>query len=285
MKARIVASNSSRYIAYDNNDFFNLTPRGILKKNKKSILVGDIVEYDKNTLTIEDVYPRHNELVRPPIANIDQLLIVSSILEPDFSYELVLKYLTTANVIGVEAKVLITKIDLSKDNEKIEQIRNIFSKLGIKVYFISNFSKIGIDGIRDIFSDKITAFMGQSGVGKSSLLNEINPLFNRAIGEYSISRGRGKHKTKEVILLPFEGGFIADTPGFSSLDIELTKDELAKYYPGISNLYQKCAYRNCLHLSEPKCNVKEAVRLGILDKIIYDCYIKLSSELESVKRR
>ena len=123
--------------------------------------------------------------------------------------------------------------------------------------------------------------MGQSGVGKSSLLNAIDPNFTREIGEYSEALGRGKHKTKEVVLLPYLNGYIADTPGFSSLELNLSKLEIAHYFPGFKDLYLSCFYSNCLHLNEKECKVTEAVKEGNIPSIAYESYIKLLSEEEN----
>ena len=127
--------------------------------------------------------------------------------------------------------------------------------------------------------------MGQTGVGKSSLINAIDSNYEREVGEYSLALGRGKHKTKEVILLPYQGGYIADTPGFSSLELDLYKDDLAAFFPGFYSLYNKCYFANCLHLSENRCAIKERVNTGEISSLAYDCYKKLSEEAIFKKER
>ena len=136
----------------------------------------------------------------------------------------------------------------------------------------------GIEEVKNLFNEKISVLVGQSGVGKSSLLNAIDPNYTREIGEYSEALGRGKHQTKEVVLLPYMNGYIADTPGFSSLDLNLTKLEIAHYFPGFRELYLNCFYSNCLHQNEKECRVKDAVKEGIIPSIAYESYIKLLSE-------
>ncbi len=285
MIGRIVASISGQYSISDGENIFSAVPRGIFRKDNHRLLVGDLVEFNKEMNTIEKILPRKNELKRPRIANIDQLLIVSSIDKPLFSFELVLKYLTFANFNHIHSEIIITKTDIASENEIIAQITDVFEKIGVKTHFISNKTGEGIEEIKKIFNGKVSALMGQSGVGKSSFLNMVDPLFDRGVGQYSEALGRGKHKTREVILLPFGGGFIADTPGFSSLELEMTKEELGQYFPGIENLYTGCAYSNCIHISEINCKVKEALNLGILPKVVYDCYIKMSNEALTFYRR
>ena len=179
---------------------------------------------------------------------------------------------------NIKAKIILTKLDKAKDLEEIENIKNVFNKLGYEVFVVSNKTKEGLEKVRHIFKNKISCLVGQSGVGKSSLLNAIDPEYDRSIGEYSKALGRGKHETKETILLPYEGGFIADTPGFSSLDLELFKEDLAQFFPSFDKYYLDCYFSNCLHISEPKCLVKQALENGDIPQIAYDAYLKLSSE-------
>ena len=137
----------------------------------------------------------------------------------------------------------------------------------------------GLEKIKNLFNNKTIALMGQTGVGKSSLLNVLVPESKREIGEYSEFLGRGKHKTKEVVLIPYQNGFIADTPGFSSLELPFFKEDLAKCFVGFENLYKECKFANCLHINERDCAVKEEVAKGIISKELYDNYLKISNEL------
>lgn len=285
MKGRIVASICGRYSVYHEGQIFTVVPRGILKKDNDRLLVGDIVQFDQELLTIDKILLRKNEIIRPRIANIDQILVVSSLEEPTFSFESIFKYLTFANFNNVHSEVIITKTDISKENIKISQIVDIFSKIGVKVHFISNKTKEGIEEIKGVFAHKVSALAGQSGVGKSSFLNSINPSYQRDIGEYSKALGRGKHQTKETILLPFSNGFIADTPGFSSLELNMSKEEIAHNFPGIKDYYARCSFTNCLHISEPNCKVKEALELEKIPRLVYDFYVKLSNEALMLYRR
>jgi ribosome biogenesis GTPase len=206
------------------------------------------------------------------------MLIVASLVEPEFSYLLMFKYLTYANLNNIKAKIILTKSDKYNDEDKIKEIIDVFKKVDVDVFVVSNKTKEGLDDIKKLFTDEVTCLIGQTGVGKSSLINSIDPDFNRNIGEYSEALGRGKHETKEVVLLPYEGGYIADTPGFSSLDLELFKEEIAQYFPGFSKRYTECYFSNCLHISEKKCMVKKAIEDGEIPSIAYECYLKLSNE-------
>ena len=278
MEGRIIGLNCGYYSVLADGMIFKVKARGAFRNKSIKPVVGDKVELDDTYFVINTVYPRDTYLKRPVIANLSQMLIVSSLVEPEFSYHLVFKYLTYANLHGINAKIVLTKSDKYADVDKIKEIKEVFNKLDIDVYVISNKTKEGLEEIRKLFANQVTCLIGQTGVGKSSLINSIDPDFNRNVGEYSEALGRGKHETKEVILLPYEGGFIADTPGFSSLDLELYKEEIAQYFPGFSTRFTECYFSNCLHISEKKCKVKEAIESGEIPAIAYESYLKLSNE-------
>ena len=278
MEGRIIGLNCGYYSVLADGMIFKVKARGAFRNKSIKPVVGDKVELDETYFIINNVYPRNTYLKRPVIANLSQMLIVSSLVEPEFSYHLVFKYLTYANLHGIKARIVLTKSDKYLDQNKIQEIKDVFNKLDIDVYVISNKTKEGLEDIKKLFRNEVTCLIGQTGVGKSSLINSIDPEFNRNVGEYSEALGRGKHETKEVILLPYEGGFIADTPGFSSLDLELFKEEIAQYFPGFSSRFTECYFSNCLHISEKKCKVKEALENGEIPAIAYESYLKLSNE-------
>lgn len=285
MKGLIVAITCGTYAVEADGVIYNTKPRGVFRNQGVKPVVGDSVEFDPDNSTIEVIYPRTSALKRPLIANISQMILVFSLKEPDFSYLLAFKYLTYANMNGIKAKIIVTKIDKEHDEVLMKEIKDVFNSVNIETYFISNKTKEGIEEVKALFKDEVSCIMGQTGVGKSSLINAIDPNYEREIGEYSMALGRGKHQTKEVILLPYQGGYIADTPGFSSLELNLFKEDLAAFYPGFNSLYNKCYFANCLHLSENRCVVKEKVNLGEISSLAYDCYKKLSEEAIFRKER
>ena len=285
MKGLIVAITCGTYAVEAEGVIYNTKPRGVFRNQGVKPVVGDNVEFDPDNLTMEVIYPRSSALKRPLIANISQMILVFSLKEPDFSYLLAFKYLTYANLNGIRAKIIITKIDKEHDQKIIDEIKEVFNSVNIETYFISNKTHEGIEEVKSLFKDEVSCIMGQTGVGKSSLINAIDPNYERQIGEYSMALGRGKHQTKEVILLPYLGGYIADTPGFSSLELNLYKEDLAIFYPGFNTLYNKCYFANCLHLSENRCVVKESVNKKEISSLAYECYKKLSEEAIFRKER
>ena len=285
MNGLIVASTCGTYSVRSEGIIYNLTARGVFRNQGIKPIVGDNVIFNEETLVIETIHPRDSFLKRPPIANISQIILVFSLKEPEFSYLLAFKYLTYANMNGIKAKLVLTKLDKNVDLKLIDQIKEVFSSVGVETYFVSNKTKEGLQEVKNLFTNEVSCVMGQTGVGKSSLINAIDPNYEREIGEYSFALGRGKHRTKEVILLPYQGGYIADTPGFSSLDLNLFKEDLAAFFPSFNNLYNKCYFTDCLHISESKCAVKEAIEQGKISKKAYECYQKLLDEAIFKKER
>ena len=285
MQGKIVSTLGNIYTVYVNGITCNVIPKGIFKYKNEHLCVGDNVEFDDTNFVITNIESRTNELIRPRCANIDQLFIVMSISEPELSIELLYKFLTYANMNGIKAKVVFTKMDLIKDDSNIKEIKNDLERIGYEVYFVNENDCSGFDVIKNTLNGKVTIFMGQTGVGKSSLINHLSDKFNRKIGSYSAALGRGKHQTKEVVLLPFEDGFVADTPGFSSLDLNLFKEDLAQFFPGYNSLYTQCYFSNCLHQNEKQCKIKSEIDKGNLSKESYEIYLKLLNSLEYKSRR
>ena len=285
MTGRIIGLSCGIYSIINDGVIYKAPARGVFRKKNIKPVVGDIVEFDDNSFIITDVHERSSFLKRPPIANVDQMFIVTSLVEPDLSYLLAFKYLTYANMHDIDAKIILTKVDKFKDKEKLKEILHTFCSMNIDVYCINNKTREGVEEIQSLFDGHVTCFIGQTGVGKSSLANAIDPNYERNVGEYSKALGRGKHQTKEVILLPYANGLIADTPGFSSLELDLYKEDLAIYFPGFHERYTNCYFSNCLHLSESKCEIKKAMEEGKISPIAYECYKKLSEEAIYKSRR
>ena len=285
MEGKILSTVGGIYKVYSNGQIYSLFSRGVIKHKTFSMCAGDNISFDEKEGVIESAFERKNFLIRPRSANLDLMVITMSVVEPELSPELVYKFLTYANLNGIPAAVLFTKLDRLEDSSKVETLRNDLEKLGYKTFLLSRTNRENIKELQDFFAGKTTIFMGQTGVGKSSAINLIDPSFNRKIGEYSEALGRGKHQTKEVVFLPYRDGFIGDTPGFSSLELDLYKEDLAQYFPGYESLYTQCYFSNCLHQNEKECKIKEEIEKGNLSKEGYDVYIKLLNQLEFKSQR
>ena len=279
MKAIILSSQYGTYnVLLENNTQLLVKPRGLFRHKKIKPVVGDMVIVDEHEFVICDILDRKNYLIRPSIANVDEVAIMST-SEPNFSSLLIDKFISYANYFKIPACVIISKADKNYDEVMLNKKIDSLEKIGVKVIIYSNVTKLGLDKIKELFAHKIVALMGQTGVGKSSLLNELVPNSKRKIGEYSNALGRGKHQTKEVVLIKYENGFIADTPGFSSLELPMYKEDLAKCFPGFETLYDKCKFNNCLHINEKDCEVKKALLEEKISQESYDNYLQILDEL------
>lgn len=270
MKAQIVKIiNTTFYVSYKNKEY-KCTTSGKLKHKKEAPLVGDYVNFNKNNLIIEDIIDRKNSLLRPNVANIDQALILTSMKSPDFSSNLLDKLLLILYVNKITPIICISKYDLLTNKEKKEykDIFKYYKKLGIKVLFNTNRFRI-----KKLFRNKVTVFTGQSGAGKSTLLNNLDKNLNFEVGEISKALGRGRHTTRYNILIELYGGRVLDTPGFSSIDFSGISDKDIKDNFIEFNRFN-CYYKDCMHINEKDCKVKDAVKNGLILKSRYDNYVK-----------
>ena len=257
--------------------------RGTISYKGANVLIGDAVKLDERGF-ISEILPRKNVLSRPKLSNVDFIFVVISYKKPAFSSYLLDKFLTLINSSNIKAKILITKVDLAS-NEEFENFKSYMSyyeHIGYDVYYTGKNSTYDLLKIKDIISDKKVAFVGQTGVGKSTLLNQLCPDFNRKIDELYINSGRGRHTTKEVVLLPFNGGFLFDTPGFSQLELKDFKPiDLAAYFPGIKEYYGKCHFVDCLHLPNTKgCQIEKAILSNMISADSYKNYCKIYEEVK-----
>jgi ribosome biogenesis GTPase len=239
--------------------------RGKFRNMNISPLVGDMVEFDSDNNYILEIFSRKNELIRPPVSNIDQAFVVTSVKNPDFSSNLLNKLLTVIEYNNITPIICFTKLDLLSDAElkDIENIISYYESIGYKVL-----KNTEIHEIRSLFQNKVSVFTGQSGAGKSTLLNHLDSRLNIETAEISYALGRGKHTTRHVELLEIENGLVADTPGFSSLSLDITPDRLACIYPGFSR-FVECKYRGCKHDKEVACKIKDDVNNNIIMKEIH----------------
>ncbi|MBU2659169.1 ribosome small subunit-dependent GTPase A [Bacillus cabrialesii] len=266
--------------------------RGIFRKNKITPLVGDYVVYqaenDKEGYLLE-IKERTNELIRPPICNVDQAVLVFSAVQPSFSTALLDRFLVLVEANDIQPIICITKMDLIEDQDTQDAIQAYaedYRNIGYDVYLTSSKDQDSLADIIPHFQDKTTVFAGQSGVGKSSLLNAISPELGLRTNEISEHLGRGKHTTRHVELIHTSGGLVADTPGFSSLEFtDIEEEELGYTFPDIREKSSSCKFRGCLHLKEPKCAVKQAVEEGELKQYRYDHYVEFMTEIKDRKPR
>ena len=280
MVGKVIKLISNKWTVQVEEHYYECSSIGKFKYLKVSPLVGDVVEIDINNTVITKIYPRKNELVRPPIANVDQAIILTSCKEPDFSSNLLDKMLVIIEYNNVKPIICFTKYDLLKDTKEIDEIINYYKKVGYEVYINSDVEKI-----KSVFKGKITVLTGQTGVGKSSLLNSLKKDLNLPTGEISKALGRGRHTTRHVELLEIEDGLVADTPGFSSLDfIGMDKNDIKDNFVEFYENQDKCKYKDCLHLKEDGCYIKKLVNEGKIRSTRYDNYKKFIESVVEKKR-
>jgi ribosome biogenesis GTPase / thiamine phosphate phosphatase len=254
------------------------------KTDKQALkpVVGDKVILDEEGKSIVNVLPRQSFIKRPRIANIARLYVVTSLKEPAYSFLLNAMFLTFAKFYNLDAALVINKIDMVHHDAYPSSL-NYFKQIGLPLYYVSTKTKEGIAELIHSFGHGIYAFSGQTGVGKSSLLNVIDPLMQRSIGDYSHALGRGKHQTKEVVLFRYKDSFIADTPGFSSLELVMNKKDAAINFPGFDVYMNVCKFSNCTHTTEPECGVKLDVERGKIPLEVYEAYCRLIQKLPDYK--
>ena len=286
MRGKILSSKGNVYVVLgEDGIFYNVFPRGLLKFRNKNVMVGDECNIDDENFSIEDILPRKNSLIRPKVSNVDQIFVMMSVKRPELSKELIFKFLTYVNMNNVEPKLILTKYDLLEDKTIYNDFIDELNKLGVEVFLISKYDESSISLLKEKLKNKTSMFMGQTGVGKSSFINMLDASFERKEGEYSEVLHRGKHQTKEVILLPYEGGYIIDTPGFSSLDLDISKHDLAHFFPGFNKLYTSCFYTDCLHKNEKNCKIKEEMANNLFSDETYNIYLKLLEVLPFERRK
>ncbi|WP_168121945.1 ribosome small subunit-dependent GTPase A [Paenibacillus sp. HB172176] len=270
--------------------------RGVFKKRGESPLVGDQVMFsltENGEGAVEELLPRSSELIRPPVANIDLAILVFSVSEPDLNLQLLDKFLVHIEHAGIPAILCLSKRDLEVDGERSEEaaaaassVNRIYRAIGYEVFGTSSRKRDGIEELRQRIRGHLAVFAGQSGVGKSSLLNAIVPGLTLETNEISDRLGRGKHTTRHVELIDIDGAYVADTPGFSQLDFgELGVEDLSYCFVEMRELSPSCKFRGCTHAHEPGCAVIEAVEQGAIEKSRYQHYLLFLEEMKEMKRR
>jgi ribosome biogenesis GTPase len=284
-KGRIIKLIGGLYtVLGEDKQSYVLKPRGVFRHNNLSPKVGDIVVFNDDVIT--ELMPRENELVRPPIANIDQAILINSARHPHFSFNLLDRFLTLIENEDITPIIVVTKIDLM-EKDKLEALKKdmTYYETFYEVYYTSTKTNYGMDQIRALFTDKVSVFAGQTGAGKSSLLNAIDLNLNIKTDDISYALGRGKHTTRHSELITINGGLVADTPGFSKLDFyDIPLDNVPMNFVDFFELSRACKFNGCTHINEPGCNVKKALREGKILKSRYNNYLSIYEEIKSQKK-
>ena len=282
MQGQLKKALSGFYYIQHEGNLYQTRARGNFRKRKVKPLVGDFVEFESTSLTdgyLLEIFPRKNELVRPPVANVDQVIVVASLVEPDFSYHLLDRFLVSLEQKQIEPVIYLSKVDLLDDTTLLEEIKATYHLAGYRVIVGD---KNDLNQVKALLKNRLTVLAGQSGAGKSTLLNQLVPGLALETGEISEALNRGKHTTRHVELIDVAQGLVADTPGFSSIDFfDLEVTDLPKMFPEFVVLQDACRFRECSHTHEPDCAVKEALAEGKIAQIRYDNYLLFLQELKN----
>lgn len=271
---RIVRQISNLYTVLFDNKAYDCRARGKFRKDEITPLVGDFVTFDDETMYILEILPRKNEMNRPSIANVDIALIVTSVKKPDLSLTLLDKQLTQVYASNIKPVICLTKLDkLTKlEKKEIKGLMKYYKSLGICVV-----DNIHLRKLKQVLKNKVIVLTGQTGAGKSTLLNRIDKNLNIETNEISKALNRGVHTTRHTELYSISSFLVADTPGFSSLDLKVDKEKLKTYFPEFVNA--NCKFDNCNHIKEKGCKIKEKVESGVILKTRYENYTRFWEEL------
>ncbi len=278
------------YVHVIGSGIYECKAKGIFRRQKQKPLTGDLVELavlneEAKTGNIERIYPRKNELLRPAVANIDMALVMFAAASPQPNLNLLDRFLVFMQMQHIPSVICFNKMELLEEADR-RRLALSYASSGIPVIFTSVQQRTGITALKNILAEKTTAACGPSGVGKSSLINLLQPNAQMETGEISRKIERGKQTTRHTQLIHIENGsYIMDTPGFSSLFLpEIEKEELARYYPEFAPYASGCRFHGCSHISEPDCMVKQAVADGEVDFFRYGNYKQLYGELKERKK-
>lgn len=291
MTGKIIKGIAGFYYVHTEAGVFECKAKGVFRKEKRKPLVGDNVEIEiinEDALlgNIIEIFPRSNSLIRPASANIDQALVIFSIIKPNPNYNLLDRFLITMEKQQIPTVICFNKKDIASPEEQ-EELRMAYCNSGCEILFVSGKENQGLSRLRDVLRGKTTVVAGPSGVGKSTIVNAITPEANMQTGEISRKIERGKHTTRHAELFAVEKDtYIMDTPGFTSLSVdEMEKEELKEYYPEFAEYEPFCKFGGCVHISEPVCGVKDALEEGKISQIRYQNYKLIYEELKAKKRR
>nr|WP_147570458.1 ribosome small subunit-dependent GTPase A [[Clostridium] hylemonae] len=278
------------YVHVVESGVYECKAKGVFRKEKIKPLVGDDVEIEVLSESgregnIEKILPRRNELIRPAVANIDQALVVFAIARPSPHFNLLDRFLVMMESKGIPVILCFNKEDIATDPQ-VKELKEIYADCGYPLLFTSARLGQNIDKVREVLKGRTTAVAGPSGVGKSSLINILQPEANMETGAISTKIERGKHTTRHTELFPVgEDAYIMDTPGFSSLYVnDFEKEELKQYFPEFAPFEGTCRFHGCDHIHEPGCGVKEAFDKGLIHSVRYKNYVDMYEELKKKRR-
>ena len=290
LEGRILKGIGGFYYVHTDEGVYQCRAKGLFRKKSMKPLAGDMCHIElTNTEDVEgnvvDIMDRKNELIRPPVANIDQALIVFAFHSPEPAWGLLDRFLIMIERNGISSVICINKDDLASGDES-DAIRGIYESAGYKVLVTSVREERGLDKVREVLKGKVTSLAGPSGVGKSSLINALTGQDLMETGDLSLKLGRGKQTTRHTELISLDNDtFIFDSPGFSAMDLpDMESHELAGLFPEMREYIGTCYYSDCTHIHEPECGVKEAVGNGRIAKVRYDSYTDIYKEIEDRRR-
>ena len=280
MKGKIIKGIGGFYYVKTPEGLIECKARGKFRHKDMKPMVGDDVEIEisNGKGVIEDIFERKSQLIRPTVANVTQAFEVFAVKNPDINFDLLNRFLILCEHNNIEAIVCLNKVDLVSEEEK-EAIRKKIVDIGYEVLYINAKKGIGIELLKERLSGNETVLCGPSGAGKSTLINTLTEKYHMETGEVSEKIGRGKHTTRHSELIDVVDGYIVDTPGFSTLEVNfIEKEDLRYSFPEFLEYNNLCKYRGCLHYKEPNCAVKEAVEKGKINKYRYDFYVRTLEE-------
>ncbi|MBE6015838.1 MAG: ribosome small subunit-dependent GTPase A [Lachnospiraceae bacterium] len=291
MRGKIIKGIAGFYYVFvPGKGIYECKAKGIFRKDNIKPLVGDNVDIDvldENDMegNITAIEERENELIRPTVANIHQALVIFAVNKPAPNYNLLDRFLVSMEMQDVPSVICFNKKDIASD-EEMEFLRRAYGRSGYRLIFTSAKTGEGMDELMDVLSGKTSAVAGPSGVGKSSIINFLSPEAGAETGEVSRKIARGRHTTRHSeIITVNDNTFIMDTPGFSSLYVDIEeKEDLKEFFPEFTKLSEKCRFNGCVHINEPDCAVKEALEAGEISELRYKSYTEIFEEIKNKRR-
>ena len=291
MQGKIVKGISGFYYVHvAESGIYECKAKGVFRNQKIKPLVGDnveiaVIDEENKKGNVEAILPRKNELIRPAVSNIDMALVIFAVAKPDPNFNLLDRFLCMMEYQKVPVTICFNKCDLVTDEQK-QELEAIYKPAGYDVIFTSAKAGIHLDDLKERLKGKTTTVAGPSGVGKSSLINQIQDEIYMETGSISEKIERGKHTTRHSEIIPLgEDAYIMDTPGFSSMDVPgFEKEDLWTCYPEFLAYEPYCKFQGCSHINEPNCGVKDALAEGKISPVRYENYVLLYNELKQIKK-